>query len=90
MGLRLWQDKGTLPPGLPGLQGKGSKVMNMIQVGDEFGWSTLSGEVHYGKISDIDSNVIYVRCQNHDKQCCTEATRDELAALVCKEKGPER
>lgn len=50
----------------------------MVKIGDDFGWNTLVGEPHYGRVTAIDSNVIYVVCQYHGRECSTEARSDEL------------
>lgn len=49
-----------------------------LKRGDEFGWTTISGVAHYGTVTDIDSNVVYVRCRYHGKEECCEATREQL------------
>jgi hypothetical protein len=48
----------------------------VVKVGDEFGWTSVVGKVHYGVVTDIDSNVVYVQCRYCEKECCTEL-RDE-------------
>ncbi len=43
-----------------------------MKVGDEYGWTTLAGERHYGSVVAIDSNVVYVDSRHCGKRVCTE------------------
>ena len=42
--------------------------------GGEYGWTSLAGVPHYGRVTDVDSNVVYIECNYCHKQCCTEAS----------------
>jgi hypothetical protein len=44
-----------------------------VKIGDEFGWTSIAGTPHYGTVTEIDSNVVYVRCRYHERECCTES-----------------
>lgn len=35
---------------------------NLIKIGDDFSWDTISGERFEGVIVAIKSNVVYVKC----------------------------
>lgn len=43
-----------------------------VKVGDEFGWTSIIGTPHYGGVTALDSNVVYIRCWRCGKECCTE------------------
>lgn len=47
----------------------------------EFGWTTLSGEPHYGEVVEVDSNVIFIDCWYCGKRVGTEGTDEDFKSL---------
>ena len=52
--------------------------MAKVKVGAEFGWTGIFGKPHYGIVTNIDSNVIYIECRYCKKECCTEGRREDF------------
>ena len=44
------------------------------------GWTTVGGDEHIGEVTDLDSNVVYVRDKD-GREHCTDATEAQIEAI---------